>query len=194
MVVLPDRLIDGEDELAERFESRGVAEIDLELRIERLLIPVLPRATGRRAGDHRTDGLQGLDVHLGSVFAAVVAVEDERPGMVVQSVHECREDKLCGMGGIHGDTDDLSGIEVEDGGDIHESPLKREISEVGRPDMILVQRLCDHQQIWINHLDILGFLPLPASPPVCLDAEEIHHSLHRLSVHLEMDSEAARAV
>lgn len=114
--------------------------------------------------------------------------------MIVDRIHECREHELCGMGSVYRETDDLSGIEVDDGGDIHESPLKRDVREVGTPDMVLVHGTGRHKEVRIDNLDIGGFLPLLTSPPVCFDAEEIHHSLHSLPVHREVDSETARAV
>src|SRR3989338_5191819 len=98
------------------------------------------------------------------------------------------------MVGIHGYPDNLSGEQVDDGGNIHEPPLERYIGEVSTPDMILVHWLYGHQEIRIHHLDILGFLPLSASPAVRLDAEEIHRSFHLFPVHCEVKSETARAV
>src|SRR3989344_2030066 len=98
------------------------------------------------------------------------------------------------MVGIHGYPDNLSGIQVDDGCDIHESPLERYIGEVSTPDMILVHWLCGEQEIRVHHLDIRGFLPLLAPPEIRLDAEHVHHSFDRLPVHLEVKSETARAV
>jgi len=190
VIVLPDRLIDDEHKLAKRLESCRITEVDLELRIERFLIAVLPWASRCRTRDHHANSLQSLNMHISIVFAAVVAVEDSRSRIVVQGVHECREHELYRVVGVYREADDLSGIEVDDGGDIHESPLVWDIREVCRPDVILVHWLCGHQEIWINHLDIRCSVPFLASSAVCLDAEDVHHSLHLLAVHLEMDGEA----
>ena len=77
---------------------------------------------------------------------------------------------------------------------MHHLALKWQAGEVRHPDMVLIQRTFRHEQIRINHLDILGFLPLSASPAVCLDAEEIHHPLNRFAVHLDVQSDSSRAV
>jgi len=194
VVVLPDRLIDSEHKLAERFESCRIAEVDLELRIEGLLVAVLPWAAWSRAGDQYPDGLQCFNEHRRVVFAAVVAVEDEWPSMVVQRIHECCEDELYGMIRIHRNANDFSRVQINNGGDVHEPPLERDIREVGSPDMIFIQRTSGHQQIRIDDLDSRGFAPFLAPSTVCLDAEDIHHSLHLLAVHGEMYGEPTRAV
>ena len=186
---MPDRLIDSEHQLAECREPRWIAEVDLELVVEGLLVAVLPRAARSRAGDHRADGLQCFDIYFGIVFTAIVAVEDSRSRMIVQSVHECREYELYRMRGVYRETDDLPGIEVDNGSDVYEPSLKRDIREVSTPDVVLVHRTDGHQEVRINNLDVVGLLPLPASSPVCLNAEDIHHSLHFLAIHLEMDGE-----
>ena len=98
------------------------------------------------------------------------------------------------MGGVYRETDDLPGIEVDDSGNIHEPSLKRYVREVGTPDVVLVHRAGCHKEIRIDHLDIRCSVPFLASPAVCLDAEDIHHSLHLLAIHLEMNSETTGAV
>ena len=95
------------------------------------------------------------------------------------------------MGGVYRKTHNLPGIQIDDCGDIHESPLKRDIREVGTPDVVLIHGICRHQEVRVDHLDIRCFVPFPASPAIRLDAEEIHHSLHLLAIHCEVDGEAA---
>lgn len=58
VVVLPDCLIDSENELAERFEALRITEVDLELGIEGLLVAVLPRTTRFAARDSDTCALK----------------------------------------------------------------------------------------------------------------------------------------
>jgi len=57
VVVVPDLPVDRLDEFADGFEASCVAEFELELRVERLLVSVLPRA-----------GLSALRC-LGSIFS-----------------------------------------------------------------------------------------------------------------------------
>lgn len=93
------------------------------------------------------------------------------------------------MGGVYRETDDLPSIQIDDGGDIHELSLKRDVREVGTPDMVFIHRAGRHKKVGVNHLNVGGFLPLLASSAVCFDAEQVHHPFHLLAVHLEMDGE-----
>ena len=108
-----------------------------------------------------------------------------------KSIHESGEGELYGMGGLYRETDDLPSIEVDDGGDIHEPSLKRDVREVGTPDVVFIHWAGSHQEVRVDHLDIRCSVPFLASPAVCFDAEDVHHSLHLLAVHYEMDSETS---
>lgn len=94
------------------------------------------------------------------------------------------------MGGVYRETDDLPCVEVNDGGDIYEPPLKWDVREVGTPDMVFIHWAGRHKKVGVNNLDIVGLLPLPASPAICFDAEYGHHSFHWFSIHLEVDGDA----
>lgn len=83
MVVLPDRLVDSEHQFTECCEHRRITEVDLELVVEGLLIAVLPWAARSGTGDHRANGFERFDIHLGIVFTAIVAVEDIWSRMIV---------------------------------------------------------------------------------------------------------------
>ncbi len=48
IVVPPDRLVDGEHQLAEILEPRPVSEVHLELRVEGFLVPVPSGRSSRR--------------------------------------------------------------------------------------------------------------------------------------------------
>ncbi len=56
MVVDPDGAMDLIRELAQRFEPLRIAEIHFELRVERFLHPVFPRACLLAAGDFDAQG------------------------------------------------------------------------------------------------------------------------------------------
>jgi len=40
---------------------------------------------------------------------------------------------------VYRESDDLSGVEIDNGGNIHESSLKPDVREISRPDMTLVR-------------------------------------------------------
>ncbi len=105
-------------------------------------------------------------------------------------IHERRERQLYGVICIYRQSDDLPREEIDDGGDIYDLSLKWEVGEVGYPDMVFIQRTCRHEEVRVYDLDIPGLFPLPAAPAICLDAEEIHHPLHRLPIHFEMQCDA----
>lgn len=71
-VVPIDGLMDLEHQLAERVGAVGIAEINLELRAERLLVSVLPRARLLAVGDCGTEERQGLDEAFGRVLSSIV--------------------------------------------------------------------------------------------------------------------------
>lgn len=83
MVVDPYGRMDLIHEFAQRLEPVRIAEINLELRIERFLHPVLPRAAFLAPGNGDADFLQGSGERFRSVLPAVIRVEYHRMRAVV---------------------------------------------------------------------------------------------------------------
>src|SRR3989344_3316565 len=138
VVLLPDCPVNRVDELPECFESCGISKIDLELVVERFLVAVLPRASGSRAGDQCSDSMQRFNEGTGIVLATVVAVEDCRPGVGGDRIHESRQCQLYRVSGVHRYPDDLPREQILNRCHIHCLAMKRYVGEVRHPDMVLV--------------------------------------------------------
>lgn len=192
MPVVPvNGAVDLEDQFAERLEAGRVAEVDLELRVEALLVAVLPRARLLAAGDGRTEERQCFNESFGCILSAVVRVEDRGTCMVRERRKECVQDELRRVCREYRPTDDLAREDVHHGGEKHETPLPRQVREVGDPHVPGAERTRVHEQIRVfprrNRLVPLGF---SASPPVRLHAEESHHSADAFLVHTQVESDA----
>jgi len=95
---------------------------------------------------------------------------------------------------IHGYTDNSSGEHVHHRGKVHGPAVEGYASEVGDPDVVLVGRVLNEQQVGIDDLDISHLFPLPAPPAVRLDAKALHDSLNRLFVARECQSNPRRPI
>ena len=93
------------------------------------------------------------------------------------------------MGGVDRQANHLSREEVFDGSHVDDFVLERNSGEIRYPDVVFVGRIRGEQEIGVHHLDIAGLFPLPTTTPICLDAENIHHSFYLLPVHVEVESE-----
>ena len=95
------------------------------------------------------------------------------------------------MSGIYGQSHHFARIQIDHGGDVNDLGLKVHMGEVCRPNMVGIYGECREKKIWIDNLDILGLFPSSASPSICLDPEEVHDTLHFLSVHLKVNRQAS---
>jgi len=101
--------------------------------------------------------------------------------MCEQRIPERSSGELNALVRREGDTNNLSGIEIDDRGEIQFLASPPDLSEVGSPNVTLAERHSREQEIGIDH-GYLAFKPFLHSAAVCLDAEEIHHSFDLLVI------------
>lgn len=148
IVVHPDNAIYLCHQLSKRSESVRVAKRDFELPIERLLVAVLPWTSRMRSGDHDTKLGKDGDEALCLILLAVVRVEDLGSWVVEQRIAQRldRERSSFSQGNIH--PDNLSGIQIDDGCNVHPPPLIPDFREVCGPDMSSVWRVPSSGEDW----------------------------------------------
>ena len=198
VVVVVDLLVDGLYQLAGVGEPGGVAQLQLELRVERLLEPVLPRAglpaLGRRGPVRRQQGL----VRARDVLAALVRVEPpRRPAGPPDGVQEGVGDQGGRVVVGHVPADDLPREDVHDRGDVPEAVPEPDVGEVPGPDHAGAQRAECGQDVrdecvrppQVVRLHEPGAAPHPRPEP-----ELAHHPAHGLLAQPQLQGHAPLAV
>lgn len=156
VVVGPDRAVDLGHELAQVLESGGIAEIDFQFVVERLLIAVLPGAARSRAGNRDAARFENLRKRFRHVLPAVVRVEDRG----FRTMHQCLHERFDGERGAfphrHVYRDDPPHEDVEYRRNIHPLPAKHEFRENRRPHVVRI-RGADFEQKIRERLYCLAF-------------------------------------
>ena len=111
-----------------------VSQVDLELVVERFLVPILPRASFLAARDGYTETREQLPERPGMVLAPVVAVEDGRAAMVEKRVTERLYDDTCRMCDEHSNPDHLPTEQINGRRHDHVLAMVRQMREIRRPD------------------------------------------------------------
>ncbi len=193
-VVAMERLVDGGGEFAERSETVRVAQVDLELVVEGLLVAVLPRTALLAAGDGNAKVCEQCTERLRVVFAPVVRVKDGRATVGEDGVRKGLDDERSTMTCRDCRTHHAPRIQVDCRRDRDIATLEAEVGEIGCPNTAVEGRGDELEQVRILLALWLNSAPFRPPPSVRLDAEELHDPQDGFFVSLQMPGDALVAV
>ena len=185
-VVVVDSAVDSRHQFPEHCASVRIAQIDLELAVEALLVSILPRTTGMRTRDENTKAGKYRDECTRVVLSAVVRMEDCRMRMIEECTGGRLYRDLCSFAERHGNTDNLTGIHIDHRGDVDPLPFEPHLGEISSPYVVLVLRYRRGQEVSVEvNIPWFSVLFRSSSAP-CFDAKLPHHALRALLVDPQM--------
>lgn len=198
VVVVADLAVDGFDELSDVLEPSDIAEFELEVRVERLLVAVLPRTAFTAVRRRGAVTLEQRLVGTGDVLAALVGVEVLRCcSRASRRVREGVRNECSRVVVANVPADDLSRVDINHGGDIPEAVNEPDVSEVASPDDAYtdgtdnLEDVCDQ---CFQPSEVVEFHEAEASTELGLEAVEPHETLRFLAVHAERPGDASGTV
>ena len=182
-------------QLSQGIEPIRITEVNLELVVERFLIPILPRRSFSRHGYLDARRLAEFLKYFGGIFASLIRMDEVRPRMIHEATHHRLQSESTRMHGHHGRSDNFSGEHIHDGGKIHEPIFPEYVCEVRDPNLVDPLKLRDNQEIR-ELLVFPWFCPFPglSLASVRLDAVKLHDSQDAFFVDVQCCGQSFTAV
>jgi hypothetical protein len=181
-VVGMDSLADCGDEFSECFKPIGISEVNFEFVIERFLIAILPGTGFAAHGEGNAEVLRKGDIVFRSIFASLIGMQDHWCRMRIYRRDQGCHHQLHAVRREDTEPDDFSGEQIDDRCQIHGLAMKRNMGEVGSPDVVRILWKFSEQEARERLSIRFAFPEFLASPAVRLDAKFFHHSPDSLLV------------